>query len=98
VAEALRAADMDNAGRITGNLTPECAAAVQAVLEALGKKRGPEGDRTAAQQLHDALQETCYLRGGLRLSVRGLAAVDVRDFSDALGLHPVSSADGPDGQ
>jgi hypothetical protein len=34
---------LDNAGRITGDLTPECAAAVQAVLEALGKKRGTEG-------------------------------------------------------
>ncbi len=32
---------------IRGNLTPECAAAVQAVLDALGKKRGPEDTRTA---------------------------------------------------
>ena len=31
------------AGVIRGNLTPECAAAVQAVLEALGKKAGPGG-------------------------------------------------------
>ena len=30
------------AGVIRGNLTPECAAAVQAVLEALGKKAGAE--------------------------------------------------------
>jgi len=52
---------MDGAGRITGDLTPECAAAVQAVLEALGKKRGPEDDRTAAQRFHDALQEGCEL-------------------------------------
>jgi hypothetical protein len=34
------------AGVIRGNLTPECAAAVQAVLEALGKKAGPEDPRT----------------------------------------------------
>ncbi len=27
---------------VRGNLTPECAAAVQAVLDALGDKRGPE--------------------------------------------------------
>lgn len=47
---------MDNAGRVTGDPTPECAAAVRAVLEALGKKRGPEDDRTAAQRFHDALQ------------------------------------------
>jgi uncharacterized protein DUF222 len=48
---------MDGAGRLTGDLTPECSAAVTAVLEALGKKRGPEDDRTAAQRFHDALQE-----------------------------------------
>ncbi|MGD0698411.1 MAG: DUF222 domain-containing protein [Trebonia sp.] len=52
---------MDGAGRLAGNLTPECAAAVNAVLEALGKRRGPEDDRTAAQRFHDALQEGCEL-------------------------------------
>jgi hypothetical protein len=52
---------MDGAGRLAGDLTPECAAAVTAVLEALGKKRGPEDDRTAAQRFHDALQEGCEL-------------------------------------
>ena len=48
---------MDGAGRLIGDLTPECAAAVTAVLQALGKKRGPEDDRTAGQRFHDALQE-----------------------------------------
>jgi hypothetical protein len=52
---------LDGAGRITGNLTPECTAAVQAVLEALGKRRGKEDHRTAAQRWHDALQEGCEL-------------------------------------
>jgi hypothetical protein len=52
---------MDQAGRITGDLTPECAAAVQAVLEALGKRQGPEDDRFAGQRFHDALQEACEL-------------------------------------
>jgi hypothetical protein len=52
---------MDGAGRITGNLAPEAAAAMQAVLEALGKKRGKEDTRTAAQRYHDALQEGCEL-------------------------------------
>jgi hypothetical protein len=52
---------MDGAGRLTGDLTGECSAAVTAVLEALGKKRGPEDDRTAAQRFHDALQEGCGL-------------------------------------
>ena len=44
------------AGVIRGNLTPECAAAVQAVLEALGKKAGAEDPRTEGQRFHDALQ------------------------------------------
>jgi len=52
---------MDGAGRITGDLTPECAAAVQAVLEALGKKRGKEDTRTSGERYHDALQEACEL-------------------------------------
>ena len=52
---------IDGAGRLTGDLTPECAAAVTAVLQALGKKRGPEDDRTVAQRYHDALQEGCEL-------------------------------------
>jgi len=49
------------AGVIRGDLTPECAAAVQAVLEALGKKAGPEDDRTDGQRFHDALQQGCEL-------------------------------------
>src|ERR1700733_5453866 len=44
------------AGVIRGNLTPGCAAAVRAVLEALGKKTGPEDDRTEPKRFHDALQ------------------------------------------
>ena len=52
---------LDGAGRITGDLTPECAAAVTAVVEALGKSRGPEDYRTSAQPFHDALQEGCQL-------------------------------------
>jgi hypothetical protein len=52
---------MDGAGRITGDLTPECAAAVAAVIEALGKSRGPEDFRSAGQRFHDALQEGCEL-------------------------------------
>jgi hypothetical protein len=52
---------IDNAGRVNGNLTPECAAALQAVLEALGKKAGPEDDRTEPQRFNDALQLACEL-------------------------------------
>jgi hypothetical protein len=45
------------AGRLTGDLTPGCAAAVSAVLEALGKPAGPEDTRTVTQRRHDALEE-----------------------------------------
>jgi uncharacterized protein DUF222 len=49
------------AGVVRGDLTPECATAVRAVLEALGKKTGPEDERTEAQRFHDALQLACTL-------------------------------------
>jgi len=47
------------AGRTEGDLTPGCAAALSAVLEALGKRTGPEDTRTAGQRRHDALEEAC---------------------------------------
>jgi hypothetical protein len=46
---------------IRGNLTPECATAVRAVLEALGKRQGPEDDRIEGKRFHDALQLACEL-------------------------------------
>ena len=55
------------AGRAEGDLTPGCAAALAAVLEALGKKAGPEDTRTGAQRRHDALEEACrrLIRSGM---------------------------------
>ena len=50
-----------DAGVIRGDLTPECATVVRAVLESLGKKTGPEDDRTDGQRFHDALQLACTL-------------------------------------
>ena len=55
------ATTIDGAGRVNGDLTAECAAPLQAVLEALGKKAGPDDDRTEAQRFHDALQLACQL-------------------------------------
>ncbi len=49
----------DGAGRLEGDLTARCAAAVEAVLDALGTVRGPEDIRTMAQRRHDALEEAC---------------------------------------
>jgi hypothetical protein len=37
----------------------ECEAAVRAVLEAPGKKAGPEDDQAEAKRFHDALQLAC---------------------------------------
>jgi Domain of unknown function (DUF222) len=47
------------AGKLDGDLTPGCAAALGAVLDSLGKKAGPEDARTKRQRYHDALEEAC---------------------------------------
>ena len=62
---------------IRGDLTAECAAAVRAVLEALGKKAGPEDDRTEGKRFHDALQQACTLLLRARL-VPGRAGADTQ--------------------
>ncbi len=50
---------LGGAGRLTGDLTGGCAAALSAVLEALSKRAGPEDIRSPAQRRHDALEEAC---------------------------------------
>jgi hypothetical protein len=45
------------AGVLNGDLTPDCAAVVGAVLDALSAPAGAEDDRTRDQRYHDALQE-----------------------------------------
>ena len=45
------------AGVINGDLTPECAAVLGKVLDALSAPGGDEDDRSQAQRYHDALQE-----------------------------------------
>ncbi len=57
----------DGAGVMAGNLTPECAAVVGAVLDALSAPMGAEDTRTHGQRYHDALQE----------AMRRLAASDL---------------------
>ena len=55
------------AGKLNGDLTAECAAALAAMLDSLGKKAGPEDTRTTSQRHHDALEEACrrLISGGL---------------------------------
>ena len=45
------------AGVMTGDLTPECAAVVAKVLDALSAPTGADDDRTRDQRYHDALAE-----------------------------------------
>ncbi len=47
------------AGKLDGDLAPGCAAALGAVLDALGKRAGPEDLRSKGQRQHDALEEAC---------------------------------------
>ena len=47
----------EGAGVLSGDLSPECASVVTAVLDALSAPAGAEDTRTYAQRYHDALQE-----------------------------------------
>jgi hypothetical protein len=83
---------IDNAGRVTGDLTPECTAALRAVLESLGKKAGPEDDRAEPQRFHDALQLACELLIRARM-VPGRAGADAR-VNAVISLAELLAADG----
>ena len=90
-------ATIDDAGRLRGDLTPECAAALAAVLDALGKSRGPEDLRTAQQRCHDALQEACELLIRAKM-VPDRAGADTRvdvtiPLSDLLGMDGASAVE-----
>ena len=82
------------AGRLTGDLTPACTAALTAVLEALGGKAGPEDTRSLTQRHHDALEEACQRliaanmvpgRDGQPLHV--YAHTDLARMADPNGTH-----------
>src|ERR1700677_3280465 len=51
---------VDGAGVVRGDLTPECAAMVQAVLDALSAPSGGGDLRTRPQRYHDALGEAMH--------------------------------------
>jgi hypothetical protein len=56
------------AGKLRADLTPRATAALRAILDSLGKNRGPEDTRTVGQRNHDALVtalETLLAAGGL---------------------------------
>ncbi len=58
---------LGGAGTVRGELTGRCAAALAVVLDALGRKRGPEDTRSAPQRRHDALEDACdrLIRAGV---------------------------------
>ena len=79
----------DGAGVLHGDLTPECASVVAAVLDALSAPAGAEDTRSQAQRYHDALQ-----RGDAAAGHRRAAARAGRAAGQGLGAH---LAGGPDG-
>ena len=50
---------LHGAGRVEGDLSPQCTAALGAVLDAFSKNAGPEDTRTMGQRHHDGLEEAC---------------------------------------
>jgi hypothetical protein len=56
------------AGVVRGDLSPQCAAVLAAVLEDFGKRRGPEDGRSQGQRQHDALQEALMMALRARLA------------------------------
>ena len=77
------------AGVLHGDLSPECAAVVGTVLDALSAPAGAEDTRTQAQRFHDGLQEAMR-----RLVDRRAAAGAGRAAGQGVGAHV---AGGPDG-
>jgi hypothetical protein len=80
------------AGVMAGNLTPECAAVVTAVLDALSAPQGAEDSRTHAQRYHDGLAEAMHrllaagllperagqpVKGWVHVSLAELCAMDL---------------------
>ncbi len=86
---------IDGAGVLRGDLTPECAAMVAAVLDALSAPEGAADLRTLSQRYHDALLEAMRRLLSSNLlpkraghPVRALAHIH---FSELLDLDPDSA-------
>ncbi|MBV9857617.1 MAG: DUF222 domain-containing protein [Streptosporangiaceae bacterium] len=82
----------DGAGVLAGNLSPTCATSLQAVLDALGKNRGPEDLRTEDQRKHDALEEALKL-----LIAAGMLPERAGQPTQAQVIVPLSQLRGLDG-
>src|SRR5215469_7157329 len=51
---------LDGVGKLNGDLTAGCTAALQAIFDSLGKHLGPEDHRSIEQRQHDALAEALH--------------------------------------
>ena len=82
--------------RLDGDLTPQAAAALRTVLDALGQRTGPEDDRSKQQRDHDALEEVCIrLIGSKLLPQRAGQPVHLTldiPLSQLLGQHDATNA------
>lgn len=86
---------LGGAGRLGGDLTPGCAAALKTVLDALGGKAGPEDTRSAPQRRHDALEEACQrLIGAGMLPGRDGQPLHVYAHLDLATLAGLATGDG----
>ncbi len=86
---------LGGAGRLGGDLTPGCAAALSTVLDALGGKAGPEDTRSAPQRRHDALEEACQrLIGAGMLPGRDGQPLHVYAHLDLATLAGLADGDG----
>jgi Domain of unknown function (DUF222)/HNH endonuclease len=65
------------AGKLAGDLTAGCAAALQAIFDSLGKHLGPDDTRTIEQRQHDALAEALHrlIKAGLLPESAGQATM-----------------------
>jgi Domain of unknown function (DUF222) len=86
---------LDGVGKLDGDLTAGCAAALQAIFDSLGKHLGPEDHRTIEQRQHDALAEALQrlIKADLLPESAGqatLAQVHIA-FADLRALHGSSA-------
>ncbi len=86
------------AGKLNGDLTPACSAALIAALDSLAKRAGPEDLRSKGQRYHDALEELCrrlIAAGGLPDRAGQPTQIQLHMTLDQLmRLHGQSAADG----
>ena len=68
---------LGGAGKVDGDLTAACTAALQAIFDSLGKHLGPEDHRSIEQRQHDALAEALHrlIKAGLLPESAGQATL-----------------------